>query len=129
MNIAFAPSLSLKVLKPAVEFYKKAFGVTEWRLYMNPDGSIHVAELKFGEALFYLHEEMPNGQEKAPETLGGTSVMLAVFADDPDTLMDNALAAGARQIHAMKNFDYGLRQGVIEDPFGHFWTLQKKLGE
>lgn len=125
---AFAPSLSLKVLAPAVEFYKKAFGVEELLIVKNEDGSIHVAELSFEGMLFHLHEEMPGaGKERAPQTVGGTTVDLGVFLEDPDSLMDSALAAGARLISPMKDYNYGYRQGSFEDPFGHHWTLQKKL--
>lgn len=117
---AFAPLLKLKVVAPALEFYKNAFGVEEVLLVKNEDGSIHVAELSLQGALFHLHEG-------APETAGGTTVELGLFLDDPDSLMDRALAAGARLIQPMKDFEYGYRQGAFEDPFGHHWTLQKKL--
>jgi len=124
----FAPVLALKVVAPAVEFYKKAFGVEEVLIVKNEDGSIHVAELSLQGALFHLHEEMPGpGKERAPQTAGGTTVELGLFLDDPDSLMDKALAAGARLVHPMKDYEYGYRQGSFEDPFGHHWTLQKKL--
>jgi PhnB protein len=125
---AFAPSLSIKVLAPAVEFYKKAFGVEELLIVKNEDGSIHVAELAFFGMLFHLHQEMPGpGKERAPQTVGATTVDLGVFLEDPDSLMDSALAAGARLISPMQDYEYGYRQGSFEDPFGHHWTLQKKL--
>ena len=66
-------------------------------------------------------------KERAPETSGGTTVELGVFLDDPDSLMDSALAAGARLLSPMKDYEYGYRQGSFADPFGHHWTLQKKL--
>jgi PhnB protein len=125
---AFAPSLALKVLAPAVEFYKKAFGAEEVLIVKNEDGSIHVAELSFQGLVFHLHEEMPrSGAERAPKSLGGTTVVLGIFLEDPDSLMDSAIAAGARLLSAMKDYEYGYRQGSMEDPFGHQWTLQKKL--
>ena len=125
---AFAPSLSLKVLAPAVEFYKKAFGVEELLIVKNEDGSIHVAELAFFGIVFHLHQEMPGPlKERAPETIGGTTVDLGVFWKIRNSLMDSALAAGARLISPMKDCRYGYRQRSFEDPFGHHWTLQKKL--
>ncbi|HVS98368.1 MAG TPA: VOC family protein [Puia sp.] len=125
---AFAPVLTMKILAPAVEFYKKAFGAQEVLIVKNDDGSVHVAELTFQGITFHLHQEMPGpGQDRAPETAGGTTVGLGVFLEDPDALMDKALAAGATPIHAMKDYEYGYRQGSFRDPFGHHWTLQKKL--
>jgi PhnB protein len=125
---AFAPVLALKVVAPAVEFYKKAFGVEEVLIVKNEDGSIHVAELSLQGAVFHLHEEMAGeAKERSVQTLGGTTVELGVFLDDPDALMDSALAAGARLLSPMKDYEYGYRQGSFADPFGHHWTVQKKL--
>ena len=125
---AFAPCLSLKVVAPAVEFYKKALGAEEVLIVRNEDDSIHVAELAFEGMTFHLHEEMTGpGKERAPQSVGGTTVELGVFLDDPDSLMDRALEAGARVINPIKDYEYGYRQGSFEDPFGHHWTLQKKL--
>lgn len=125
---AFAPVLCLKVVAPAVEFYKKAFNAEELLIVKNDDGSIHVAELSFLGMIFHLHQEMPGpGKERAPETAGATTVDLGVFLEDPDSLMDSALSAGATLLQPMKDFEYGYRQGSFADPFGHHWTLQKKL--
>jgi PhnB protein len=123
----FAPLLTLKIVAPALEFYKKAFGVEELLIVKNDDGSVHVAELSLEGAIFHLHQEMPDSFVRAPETIGGTSVELGVFVDNPDALMDSALAAGGRLLSAMKDYEYGYRQGSFEDPFGNKWTLQKKL--
>jgi PhnB protein len=123
----FAPQLSLKLVAPAVEFYKKAFGATEVRIFSNDDGSIHVAELAIGDALFHLHEEMPHGEERAPGGLGATTVLIGLFVDDPDKLMTNALAAGGRELHPIQDYFYGYRQGTVADPFGHHWMLQKRI--
>jgi PhnB protein len=128
MGNAFAPVLSLRVVAPAVEFYKKAFGAEEVLIIKNEDESVHVAELSFRGMTFHLHQEMPGPEkERAPQTIGGTTVELGVFLDDPDSLMDSALAAGARLVNPMKDHEYGYRQGSFVDPFGHHWTLQKKL--
>jgi PhnB protein len=123
----FAPLLSLKVVAPAVEFYKKAFGVEELLIVRNDDGSVHVAELSLEGAIFHLHEEMPGSFVRAPETAGVTTVELGVFVDDPDSLMNSALAAGAKVLSPMQDCEYGYRQGSFADPFGNKWTLQKKL--
>lgn len=125
-NASFAPCLTIKVVAPAVEFYKKAFGAEEVLIVKNDDDSVHVAELSLQGMTFHLHQEMPGSPAKrAPE--GATTVELGVFLEDPDPLMDKALAAGARLVSAMKDYEYGYRQGSFIDPFGHYWTLQKKL--
>jgi PhnB protein len=125
----FAPELSLTAVAPAVEFYKKAFGVEELLIVKNEDGSVHVAELSLQGAIFHLHQEMPGTVERGPEAFGGTTVIVGVFVDDPDALMDRAVAAGALVLKPMKSHEYGYRQGTLEDPFGHHWTFQKVIGE
>ena len=125
-STAFAPCLTLEEVGPAVEFYKKAFGVEELLIVKNDDGSVHVAELSLQGMSFHLHQEMPGSPMKqAPQ--GATTVELGVFLDNPDALMDSALAAGATLISPMKDYEYGYRQGSFVDPFGHYWTFQKKL--
>jgi PhnB protein len=37
------------------------------------------------------------------------------------------VAAGAQVLSGMQDFDYGYRQGVVIDPFGHQWLLQRKV--
>jgi PhnB protein len=125
----FAPELIFEVVAPAVEFYKKAFGAEEELIIKNEDGSIHVAELSLQGAVFHLHQEMPGRVDRGPKGLGGTTVVLGIFVDDPDALMDKAVGAGARVLHEMKSHSYGYRQGTVEDPFGHHWTFQKVVGE
>jgi PhnB protein len=111
-----------------VEYYEQAFGAAVVRLFNNDDGSIHVAELSIGGTTFHLHEEMPASPERrSPATLGGTSVLLGLFVDDPDHMMASALLAGGKQVSAMQDYFYGFRQGIVADPFGHQWMIQKRI--
>jgi PhnB protein len=126
---SFAPELSLRMVAPAVEFYQKAFGAEILLLVKNADGSIHVAELLLQGAVFHLHQEMPGSVARGPQSIGGTTVSLGLFLEDPDSLMDRAVAAGGRIVQPMTTHSYGYRQGTLEDPFGHRWTFQKQVGE
>ena len=128
-QVRFAPSLTLSVVLPALEFYKKAFGVVELRRFSNEDGSVHVAVLRLANADLYLHQEMQGQQGRAPGSVGGTTVELVIFVPDPDALMERALTAGAREVSPMQDHFYGLRQGTVADPFGHLWTFQKRIAE
>ena len=127
MDIKFAPELKVRVVAPALEFYTKAFGVTELNRYSNDDGSIHIVELMLEGAEFYVHEQMPGSQGVSPEQVQGTTVELVVYAGDPDALVARAVEAGARLMNPMQDHFYGLRQGTVLDPFGHLWTFQKRI--
>ena len=126
MPTFFAPHLALKDVVEAIDFYTKAFGAAELRRFSNDDGTVHVAELEIGGALFHLHEETPRNRELSPETLGGTTCVIGLFAPDPDALMALAVAAGGREVSPMRDYFYGYRQGTVADPFGHLWLIQRR---
>jgi uncharacterized glyoxalase superfamily protein PhnB len=108
----------------AVAWYKTALGATElWNL-----GS--VAGLEIGGAAFFLHEANPeNRTETSPGPAGITTTRIEVFADDPDGVIERAVAAGAvagaeTQDHQMPWGTH--RQGGFTDPFGHKWSVGDK---
>ncbi|MEP7371831.1 MAG: VOC family protein [Chitinophagaceae bacterium] len=123
----FAPMIYLKVLAPAIEFYKKAFDAVELRRWSNDDGSVHVAELMIDGALFHMHEETTRHKELSPETLKGTSIAIGLFVNDPHAVMAKAVAAGGTELDPVTDYDYQYRQGCLADPFGHHWLIEKKL--
>ena len=123
----FAPHLTVRNVLAELEFCKSAFGAVELRRWANPDGTLHVAELSINGAIFHLHEEMPGDTEKSPETLKGTTSAIGLFVPDPDGIVRAAIAAGAREVSPVQDYDYGYRQGIIADPAGHIWLIQKKI--
>lgn len=124
----FAPQLFLSNVADGIFFYEKAFGATVIRQWTNDDGSIHVAELQIGDALFHLHEEVQKKGELSPATLTGTSVIIGLFTKDPDALYNSAVAAGATILSPLQDHDYNYRQGTVADPFGHHWMIEKRIG-
>ncbi|HEX4520456.1 MAG TPA: VOC family protein [Gaiellaceae bacterium] len=105
----------------AVAWYKDALGATElWNL-----GG--VAGLEIGGAPFFLHQVNPgNPAERSPDTIGGTSTRIELFVDDPDGVLDRAIAAGASLGSAIAEHQtpWGThRQGGFRDPFGHNWSV------
>ncbi len=126
-SASFSPILYLKNVADAIEFYKKAFDAKELRRWSNDDGSVHVGEMMIEDALFHLHEEVSGEGELSPPTLGGTCVVIGLFVAQPDEVLAKAIAAGATETSPIKDYDYGYRQGNITDPFGHHWTIQKRI--
>ena len=123
----FAPQLYMEDLSDAIEFYKRAFGAVELRRLNNPDGSVHVAEMSIPPAIFTLHQEVSGAREYSPDTLEGTTVVIGLIVDDPDRMAANAVAAGGKEISPIRDYEYGYRQGTIQDPFGHHWLLEKRI--
>ena len=126
-ELHFAPHLAIKVLRPAISFYEKAFKAKTIRTWDNPDGSIHVAEMALGNRLFHLHEETTRNNQLSPETTASTTVVIGVFTTTPDELFNSAIAAGGTSGSPMQDYEYGYRQGTLVDPFGHQWLIQKRL--
>jgi PhnB protein len=123
----FAPHLSLRNVLAGMEFYKKAFGAIELRRWSNDDGSVHVGEMEIDGALFHMHEESPNSNQLSPETVKATTLVIGTFTANPDALFKRAMDAGAKVSSPMQDFEYGYRQGIVADPFGHQWLIQKKI--
>lgn len=44
-----------------------------------------------------------------------------------DCVMSSAINAGGKEITPAKDYEYGYRQGEIQDPFGHRWLKEKKI--
>jgi PhnB protein len=105
----------------AVAWYKSALGATQlWDL-----GG--VAGLDINGASFFLHEVNPkNPTETSPGQAGVTSTRIELFVDDPDGVIDRAIAAGATAGSPIEDHEmpWGThRQGGFKDPFGHNWSV------
>jgi len=126
-NTFFAPELYINNGVKDVSFYANAFGATEHFRFTNDDGSIHVVEFSIDGAIFHLHEVTDSQKFFSPDKHKGSSVCIGLFVLNVDEVMQKALNAGAIEISAAQDYDYGYRQGMIKDPFGHYWQIQKKI--
>ena len=107
----------------AIEFYKKAFGAQEMLRLMWPDGSkVMYASMKIGDSMLMLGSEMPP-QALSPKNRGGTSVALHLYLTDADAAFDRAVKAGCKIVMPLSDTFWGSRYGVVEDPFGHQWSI------
>jgi PhnB protein len=123
---AVMPMLSVRGAPAAIEFYKRAFGATELNRLTAPDGGV-VAELAVEGARFYLTDESPDHQNFSPDSLGGSTVRIERFVEDPDAVAAQAVAAGGTEVIPVADQPYGLRQGRVRDPFGHHWLIGRPL--
>jgi PhnB protein len=123
----FAPQLFISNGVKDISFYKNAFGAVEQLRLNNEDGSVHVAELSINGAIFHLHEVTANPSFFSPEKHHGCTTLIGLFVQDVEEVMTRAIKAGATEIKASKDYEYGYRQGEIKDPFGHHWLIEKKL--
>lgn len=122
--IHFAPELHIPNGTKDIDFYKR-FGATENFCFRNDDGSIHVAELEIKGAIFHVHETMRDALE--PMSAKGVTAIIGLFVPDVEDVMQKAIQAGATEINPTTDHEYGYRQGMFKDPFGHYWQIQKKI--
>jgi PhnB protein len=120
------PMLTVRGAARAIEFYARAFGASEVSRVVSPSGQI-VAEMMLDGQRFYVVDENPQAFNKSPVLLGGTTVRLSLIVEDPDAVAKRAVAAGAREVFPIADQPYGLRQGRVEDPFGHHWLIGRPL--
>jgi PhnB protein len=129
----FIPHLIVSDGLAALDFYKKAFGAKEGDQMMAPDGKrlLH-GELVLDGHKFFLSDEFgasEGGTCKSPQTLGGTDVRITLLVDDADTIVERAVALGARVNMPVQDMFWGGRYGKIVDPFGHEWGINQQLRE
>ncbi len=108
----------------AIEFYKKAFGAEELVRMPGPNGKgVMHAELKVGNSMVMLGDEMPGGGCVSPKTLKGTTMGLHIYVENVDAAWKRAVDAGAQIAMPLMDMFWGDRYGKLTDPFGHSWSL------
>lgn len=122
------PYLRVQGAAEAVEFYKKAFGAKK-RMLLTMGDRVGHAEVEIGGCVIMLSDEFPEMGIVGPKALKGVTSMLTVYVADVDKAMAKAVAAGAKVKRPATDEFYGERAGQVEDPFGHVWSLQKRIEE
>jgi PhnB protein len=121
------PSLFVAGAAKAIDFYKKALGAEELMRFPGPDGSIMHAELKIGDSIIMLADEMPDQGGRGPKSIGGTPVSFFLYQENVDAAWKRAVDAGAKPIMPLADQFWGDRTGCLEDPFGHQWWLAQHI--
>src|SRR5687767_7635955 len=117
------PYLIVRGGAAAIDFYRKALGAEELMRIDMGGGKLGHAEIKVGDSVVMLADEHPEMGYKAPQAYGGTPVSLALYVEDVDARVEQAVAAGAKLLRPVQDQFYGDRSGTVLDPFGHVWTI------
>ncbi len=119
----FTPYLAVQGAVQAIEFYKKAFDATELFRMEGAPGKIAHAEMKIGNSIIMLADEHPEMDFKGPKSYGGSPCAFYLYVEDCDAVFNAAIAAGGKVIKPMQDQFYGDRSGMLEDPYGHRWSV------
>jgi len=117
------PSLTFQNAAEAIEFYKKALGAEERMRMAGADGKISHAELKIGNSVIFLNDEIPGMGCKSAQTLGGSATAFYLYVEDVDTAFPRAIDAGGKMTCPVTDMFWGDRMGNFSDPYGFSWTL------
>jgi PhnB protein len=117
---SISPSLTCKDAARAIDFYKHVFGAQEKMRMPSPDGKISHAELKIGDSIIFLNDEMGPAAASTP---GTPRIYLFLYVENADQVFTRAVAAGAQIDMALEDQFWGDRFGRITDPFGHQWGI------
>lgn len=107
----------------AIEFYKTAFGASEYVRLADPTGKVGHAELRVGDSPIMLADEYPDMGYRGPLSLGGSAVSVLLYVDDVDAWFARAVDAGAKATMLVHDQFDGDRRGTVTDPFGHVWLI------
>ena len=120
---ALTPYLICAGAADAIEFYKKAFNAVEESRTPNEQGKILNAGLRIRDSLLMVMDEFPEFGGFGPLSLKGSPVMIHLQVEDVDTVVKQAAAAGAKITQPIKDEFWGDRFAMLEDPFGHKWSV------
>ncbi|WP_243338375.1 VOC family protein [Anaeromyxobacter soli] len=125
------PNLVIRGAAQAIEFYKRALGAQEVARMPAPDGkSIWHAELRIGDSMFFLNDEMPGMGTGAPSAAVPVPVTMWLYVPDTDAAFKRAVDAGGKPTMPPADMFWGDRCAGVADPFGYMWsfaTHQKDL--
>jgi PhnB protein len=107
----------------AMDFYAKAFGAKDKGRMAGPNGVVVHGEMKIGDAVIMLGEEMPDMGSQSPLALGGSPVTMMLYVKDVDAAYAKATAAGCTTKMPPTNMFWGDRYCRVGDPFGHQWAI------
>jgi PhnB protein len=119
------PELWVENAREALTFYAAAFGATV--LHLVGDGDDIVAQLAVGDAAFRVAPASSTTKRLSPRAIDGATSRTLLVVDDPDTVAQQAIRAGAKEASAVGD-EHGWRLGRIIDPFGQEWEIGKPLG-
>jgi PhnB protein len=119
------PELWVDTPREALAFYEAAFGAMI--IHRVGEGEDILAQLSVGDATFWVAPISSTMKRLSPRAIGGATSRMLLVVEDPDSIVRQAVAAGAMESSGVQ-VEHGWRLGRIIDPFGHEWEIGAPLG-
>jgi len=122
------PHLTVDGAEQAIAFYEQAFGARcVFKSPMPGTDKVANAMLAIGSSMVMLNDEFPEHGSVGPAKHGGKSVVIHLYVEDADAWFARATGAGAKVVMPMADAFWGDRYGVVDDPFGHRWSIATRV--
>jgi uncharacterized glyoxalase superfamily protein PhnB len=121
------PTLRARDARALIRFLHEAFGFEEVCAYGEGE-VVHHAELAWPLGGGIMLGSVREGPDDRWPVQAGTFGAYVV-TDDPDALLDRAVAAGAEITMALHETDYGSRDFAARDPEGNLWSFGTYRGQ
>ena len=111
----------------AIEFYENAFNAIELARVPGKQNKLLHCCVKIGDSTVMLVDEFPEMTSSSPKSLKGTPVTIHLQVSNADAVFDQAVKAGAIIKMPLKDKFWDDRYGLLEDPFGHRWSITTRI--
>jgi len=116
-------SLTVKNGSEALDFYTRALGAQELYRMSTPDGGVAHAEFSIGNTRLYISDESPEWNATAMPEGAMASCLFTIMTEDCDASFKKAVEAGGQPLSEPQDQFWGMRTGMIKDPFGYRWSF------
>lgn len=126
MSSATIPIIRYRDADAAISWLCRAFG---FQVFLRAGGGLRVehARLILEKNMVMLASLGRNGRFeqsfKAPDVVGGVTQCVLMTVENPDPVYESALAAGAKIIDPIADFEFGGRLFSCEDIESHVWVF------
>jgi len=126
---AVMPMLVCRDVSAEIDFCKATFDALELVRRPGPDDKVAHAALTINGAMIMIESEWPTLSSHSPQTDGSSPVIIYVYVNDTDSVIEKAVSAGAKILLPAKDQFWGDRTGRIMDAEGHVWTISSRIEE
>ena len=122
------PELVVRGADAAIAFYTEVFGADELSRVVGEDGvTVLQAELKIGNSIVRIVDEIPAFGILSPAGFGGTASAMHIYHADAADIWERALACDAGILVPFADTPWGERYGRFVDPYGHVWSVSRRI--
>src|SRR5947209_2472080 len=100
---ALMPMLVCRDVAAAIDFCKTTFDAVELGRRPGPDGTVAHALLTISGAMIIIEAEWPTLASRAPQPDASSPVVIFVYVENVDKVVERAVAAGAKILLPVQN--------------------------